>query len=103
MTDIKKICEAMAALAAAIPGAPSVTSVNLHGCADVTLRMLVDARGRRETYENDAGTEEWDCATLDVGAVTIHAYGPHRPIVRAEIDSAAVESALALAEEAVSQ
>src|SRR5690606_37350598 len=100
----KKICDAMAALAAAIPGASErrgMTQVCLHQCAEVGLRLLVENGGRRETYESDDGSHEWDSVTLYAGTVSVTAYGKHRPIARAEIDSAAVESALALAEEAV--
>ncbi len=104
MSDIKKICEAMAALAAAIPGAPDnrgSVSISLHGCVDATLRLLVDNGGRRQTYENESRTEEWDCVSVYVGPVGIHAYGKHRQIGGVETDSDAVDAALAKAQEAL--
>lgn len=100
MTDIKKICDAMAALAAAIPGTGH-TGVFLHECDDVTLRILVENGATCDRYESDDHSQEWDCARLLRDDITVYAFSKHRPIVRADIDEAAVDYALALAEEAV--
>lgn len=101
MSDIKKICEAMAALAAAIPGAGPTTMVSLHGCESSTIRMLVAAGGRRDIFVSDDCTHEWDCVSLYVGAVQISAHSKHRPTSKVEIDRDAVAAALAQADEAL--
>lgn len=103
MSDLKKILEAMTALAAVIPGANQTlgsTSINLHGCTNETIRCIVACGGRSLVLDSD--TEEWDCATLIVGNVSINAHGQHRLITRTEMDADAAAAALAQAQEALS-
>jgi hypothetical protein len=102
VSDIKRILDAMAQLAEAIPGGRRSMSMSMHGCDDAALRALIGAGGKRENYQNDAGTEEWDAAVLHVGSVVIVAYSQHRPLGSASVDRDAVESALAQAREALS-
>lgn len=99
MTDIKRIIKAMGALAKAIPGEPHVT-VNLHGCPDATIRLLVE--NGATVRQLDCDGQEWDCACFDAEGVSISAHGRHRPIVSAKTDESSVAAALAQAEEALS-
>lgn len=95
MSNVRKIVDAFAALAAAMPGAPQLT-VNMHG-SQVAYRALMEIGATTTRYTNDRQTEEWDCAEVTVGNASIYAYSAHRPIVRVETDSAKVEAALSLA------
>lgn len=102
MTDIKRLLNAMAACAAAIPGRHHAPNINFHGCDAATLQLFVDCGGTMKRYESESGTSEWDVVEASIDGVTVYAYGEHRAIVRSEIDPAKVEAALALAAEAVS-
>jgi hypothetical protein len=101
MSDVNKLLEAFAALAQALPGSPRSTNVHLHGCPEITLRVLVEAGGLLQHYKNESCTEEWDCAEIGVSGVTICAWGPHRPLTPVCIDSSAVDAAVKQAREAV--
>lgn len=101
MTDIKRILEAIGALVEVLPCGPH-TTVSLHGCDDAGLRLVISAGGSIEHYQNDAQTEEWQCASLRVGKVGLNAYGEHRPIRVADIDDSKAETALAQAEAVLS-
>jgi len=102
MPDIRRILDAMVSLAAAIPGTRHSTNISMHGCDAQLLQLLVDYGGERGRFENETGTEEWDCVDLQLGHLNVYAYGRHRPIVRVEVDPAAVEAALAKAHEVLS-
>ena len=99
--DIRRILDAMAGLARAIPGAPH-PSVSLHNCNDSLMRALRGIAYSYERYENGSGTQEWDCASVRVEGASLYAYSQHRPVaVETETDADAVEAALAQAEAAV--
>lgn len=113
MTDIKKICDAMAALAAATRA--SYVTVSHHDDRFVVHLQHDEEADTRATAANlgidlrRTGNEstEWlisDNLTLDSG-VTVQVSGDHRDRQPTDIAKAisrdAIDSALALAEEAV--
>jgi hypothetical protein len=103
MADLTKVLEAIAALAATIPGVDSDgrTNINIHGCSDATIRVLADLGATVETNSNGR-TEQWESAEIRVGNVTVCAFGPHRPWSPVALDAQKVNAALAQAQAALS-
>lgn len=99
MADIKKVLEAFAALAHALPGSPNTVNVNLHGCSDATLSVFVANGATPFRYENEGKSIEWNTASIRIENVEITAYGEHRAIM--VVDTEAVAAAVAQAEAAL--
>lgn len=100
MSDIKRVLDAMAALAKALPGAPYV-GISLSGCDDATLRLLEQAGARIDRLKNSDGSQEWDYANLLLDDISLMAHGHHRPIGPVSLNESDVNAALAQAEAAV--
>jgi hypothetical protein len=100
VSDIKKIIDAMAALAAALPGSPHIT-IGLHA-SDECYRALLSIGAKSQNFVSDDGTDTWDAAQLYIEGGSINAYSAHRPIVATAPNPERVESALAQAQEALS-
>lgn len=102
MADIKKILDAMAALAKALPGAPYV-GISFSGCDAATIRLFEQAGARVNRLTNSEGTKEWDYAQLLLDDISLIAHGHHRPIGDISLNESDVNAALAQAEAAVAQ
>jgi hypothetical protein len=103
MSDVKRILDAMVALARALPGASEAhLTIGIHGCDGRALHALKAEGARVETHESDDRTHEWDAASLDLNGATINAFSAHRPLSTEAPDSSVVEAALAQAAEALS-
>lgn len=102
-SNVKRILDAMAALARALPGGANAhLTIGVHACDEGTLLVLADQGGRIQTYVSDDQTQQWDACTLPGHRCSITAYGLHRAVAPSDpIAQAAVESALAQAQEAL--
>jgi len=101
VSDVKRILDAMVALVKALPGADKARfTIGIHGCSETALRAFVAEGAEYRTYSN--GEHEWNAAEMYLDEGTLAGYGDHRPVAK-PTDAAAVEAALAKAEEVLGE